>query len=103
KTHTVITMFPPLFGLVATGTFGILFLYGLEWIERHRIHGVLEKYVSKNVAKAILEDPRSFVDSFTGKKQKVTVLFSDIRGFTSMTESSDEQKLVAQLNEYFLQ
>jgi adenylate cyclase len=39
----------------------------------------------------------------SGRKQSVTVLFSDIRGFTSMTENSDAGKLVAQLNEYFLE
>jgi adenylate cyclase len=53
------------------------------------------------VAKTILEDRRSFVEALKGRKQPVTVLFSDIRGFTSMTESSDADKLVAQLNEYF--
>ena len=42
-----------------------------------------------------------FVEALKGRKQPVTVLFSDIRGFTSMTESSDADKLVAQFNEYF--
>jgi len=36
-----------------------------------------------------------------GRKKPVTVLFSDIRGFTTMTERSDPDKLVTQLNEYF--
>ena len=58
-------------------------------------------YVSKNVAKTILDDRRSFVEALKGRKQPVTVLFSDIRGFTTMTEKADADKLVAQLNEYF--
>ena len=36
-----------------------------------------------------------------GLKKPVTILFSDIRSFTTWTEQSDPDKLVAQLNEYF--
>ena len=97
----VVAMMPPLFCLVATGSFGIIFEFALEQLERRRYRNVLDRYVSKNVAKTILEDRRSFVEALKGRKQPVTVLFSDIRGFTSMTESSDADKLVAQLNEYF--
>ncbi|MBW8863539.1 MAG: adenylate/guanylate cyclase domain-containing protein [Verrucomicrobia bacterium] len=49
----------------------------------------------------ILEDRRSVEDSLRGIKKPVTILFSDIRGFTTMTEQADAAKLVAQLNEYF--
>ena len=99
--NLVIPMLAPLLCLVATGSFGIIFEYALEQIERRRYRNVLDRYVSKNVAKTILEDRRSFVEALKGRKQPVTVLFSDIRGFTTMTESSDADKLGAQLNEYF--
>jgi len=99
--HLVVAMMAPLFCLVGTSAFGIIFEYTLEQFERRRYRNVLDRYVSKNVAKTILEDRRSFVEALKGRKQPVTVLFSDIRGFTSMTESSDADKLVAQLNEYF--
>jgi adenylate cyclase len=99
--NLVIPMMPLLFCLIATGSFGIIFEYTLEQLERRRYRNVLDRYVSKNVAKTILEDRRSFVEALKGRKQPVTVLFSDIRGFTTMTESSDADKLVAQLNEYF--
>jgi adenylate cyclase len=97
----VVVMMPSLCCLLATGSFGILFEYSLEQLERRRYRNVLDRYVSKNVAKTILEDRRSFVESLKGRKQPVTVLFSDIRGFTTLTESTDADKLVAQLNEYF--
>jgi adenylate cyclase len=97
----VISMMPPLFCLLATGSFGIIFEYTLEQLDKRRYRNVLDRYVSKNVARTILEDRRSFVEALKGRKQPVTVLFSDIRGFTTMTESSDADKLVAQLNEYF--
>jgi adenylate cyclase len=97
----VVALLPPLLCLVTTTSFGIIFEYSLEQLERRRYRNVLDRYVSKNVAKTILEDRRSFVEALKGRKQPVTVLFSDIRGFTTMTESSDAAKLVAQLNEYF--
>jgi adenylate cyclase len=100
--HCVLLMMPPLFCLVATGSFGVVFQFALEQIERRRYRNVLDRYVSKNVARTILDDKRSFEEALRGRKQPVTILFSDIRGFTTMTESSDAGKLVAQLNEYFL-
>lgn len=99
----ILPMAQPLACLIVPGAFGISFQFALEQLERLRTRSLLERYVSKNVAKTILEDQRSFLESLSGRKQSVTVLFSDIRGFTSMTESSDAGKLVAQLNEYFLE
>ena len=97
----VVPMMPALFCFAATGSFGIIFEYTLEQLERRRYRNVLDRYVSKNVARTILNDRRSFVEALKGRKQPVTVLFSDIRGFTTLTEKSDADKLVAQLNEYF--
>jgi adenylate cyclase len=97
----VLPMTQPLFCLVVPGAFGVVFQYALEQFERLRYGKLLGRYVSKNVAKMILQDKRSFVESLRGQKKPVTILFSDIRGFTSMTETCDADKLVAQLNEYF--
>jgi adenylate cyclase len=97
----VLPMMQPLFCLVVPGAFGVVFQYALEQFERLRYRNVLSRYVSANVAKVILDDKRSLEDSMRGQKKPVTILFSDIRGFTSMTETTDADKLVAQLNEYF--
>jgi adenylate cyclase len=99
--NVVVPMMPALFCFVATGSFGIIFEYSLEQLERRRYRHIFNRYVSKNVARVILEDTRSVEDSLRGIKKPVTILFSDIRGFTTMTEKTDAAKLVAQLNEYF--
>jgi adenylate cyclase len=99
--NLVVPMMPALFCFVATGSFGIIFEYTLEQLERRRYRHIFNRYVSKNVAKLILEDTRSVEDSLRGIKKPVSILFSDIRGFTTMTEKTDAAKLVAQLNEYF--
>lgn len=97
----VLPMLQPLLCLFVPGAFGVVFQYALEQIERLRYRNILGRYVSENVAKVVLEDKRSFEESLRGLKKPVTILFSDIRGFTNMTETSDADKLVAQLNEYF--
>jgi adenylate cyclase len=99
--YLVLPMMQPLFCLVVPAAFGIAFQFALEQIERRRTRGFLERYVSKNVAKTILEGKSNFLESVSGRKQSVTILFTDIRGFTSMTERRNATELVEQLNEYF--
>jgi adenylate cyclase len=70
-------------------------------MERARIRSVLDRYVSKNVAELVLSEREEFEKALLGQKRRVTALFSDIRGFTSITENADAGQLVEQLNEYF--
>jgi adenylate cyclase len=91
---------PVLTGFLLSGLLSLGFEYVLERMEKLRTRRTLERYVSKNLVKEILENPDSFYSSLRGVRLPVTVLFSDIVGFTSMTESADPEQLVAQLNEY---
>src|SRR5207253_8753938 len=72
----------------------------LERLEKRRTRRTLERYVSKNLVKEILENPGGYYSSMLGSRKPVTVLFSDIVGFTPMTERADPVALVKQLNEY---
>ncbi|MBI5417046.1 HAMP domain-containing protein [Candidatus Poribacteria bacterium] len=65
--------------------------------ERDKIRNTFSKYVSPQVVNKILEEniPTG------GEKKKMTILFSDIRGFTPMAEIMEPQDVVAMLNEYF--
>ncbi len=62
-----------------------------------RMKSTLTQYVSKEVAEQILNDEVSL----QGKRQKATVLFSDIRNFTTLSEQSQPEEVVELLNEYF--
>ncbi len=59
----------------------------------------LSRIVSPSVAKMIMSDPSGL--RLGGSKGIVTCYFSDIRGFTKMSEGMDPETLVAQLNVYF--
>jgi adenylate cyclase len=69
-------------------------------LEKVRTRAMLERYVSRNVVREILDKSGSFEESLGGVRKDCTMLFSDIRGFTTMTEGADSQALVMQLNEY---
>jgi adenylate cyclase len=57
------------------------------------------RYVSRDVYAQLMENPD--LAELGGRRREMTVLFSDIRGFTSVTERGNPEALVAQLNEYF--
>lgn len=91
---------PPLANLITGSALSLGFEYWLERHEKLRTRRTLERYVSKNLVKEILENPSSFYTSLRGVRIPATILFSDIVGFTTLTESADPEALVSQLNEY---
>jgi len=87
---------------VFCGSTGVGFIYDftLAQVEKFRLRTMFERYNSRNVAKYLIENKASYDAMLTGKRLPVTALFSDVRNFTTMTESSDSHALVAKLNEY---
>jgi len=69
-------------------------------IEKRRIHRTLSRYVSKDIVEEILRAPEAYYASLGGVRKPVAILFSDLRGFTTMTEEREPAELVSQLNEY---
>ena len=96
----LVVVIPVLATFLAGGILSLGIEYVLERMEKLRTRRTLERYVSKNLVREILENPDSFYSSLRGVRIPVTILFSDIVGFTSMTETADPEKLVSQLNEY---
>jgi adenylate cyclase len=96
--------------LVAATTGGALFIVSktraligeasTRQAEAQRIKDVLSRYVSRPVAEAVLQE-QDAVPLGTGRRQRVTVMFTDIRGFTSLSERLAPEEVVAFLNTYF--
>jgi adenylate cyclase len=96
----LLVVVPVQIAFLSGGFLSLLFEYVLERMEKLRTRRTLERYVSKNLVKEILDNPDSYYSSLRGVRIPATILFSDIVGFTSMTESADPEQLVKQLNEY---
>ncbi len=90
----------PLGALLTAGSLGIGLRYTGEQRERRRFRSLLSSYVSEQVAEVISRQPENLSSAFLGERRPVTVLFSDLRGFTRLTEQMPPAALVAQLNEY---
>ena len=103
RADVLLPVVQPSFVLLGIGVFGVLFTVAIEQLEKARIRGVLDQYVSKNVADVVLKHSENFEQMMRGERRNVTIVFSDVRGFTSIFESSDATALVEQLNEYFEQ
>ncbi len=67
--------------------------------EKERITNILGKYITPEVAKKVLEDKDG--TALKGERRECAVLFTDIRGFTAMSENVAPEKIVADLNAYF--
>jgi len=90
----------PLAVLGLSGTACIAWNFAQERRESGRMRSTLERYVSRNVVREILDNRDDFLNALGGTRQPVTVFFSDVRGFTSFSERLDPHSVVEQLNEY---
>lgn len=67
--------------------------------ERERLLVSFTKYVSQHIMEKILTSDEQI--NLNGESRRITVLFSDIRNFTSFSEKYSPEQVVALLNEYF--
>ena len=65
----------------------------------NKVKSTFKKYVSKNIVDKLLENEDSL--NLGGTESEITILFSDIRGFTSMSEILSPTEIVKLLNKYF--
>ena len=72
--------------------------YMTEEKEKKRVRGAFQYYLTASVVEEMLRNPDKL--KLGGEKKDLTVLFSDIRGFTSISERMTPDGLVKFLNEY---
>lgn len=78
-----------------TAVGGLLVIEDLS--NEKRLKGTLARYMTKEVADQLMESDAAL----GGQMQEVAVLFSDIRNFTTISETLGPQETVQMLNEYF--
>ncbi|MGA8221463.1 MAG: adenylate/guanylate cyclase domain-containing protein [Candidatus Acidiferrales bacterium] len=90
---------PALFTLVPNISLVGLYRVLVEEQEKRKVRGAFQQYVSPEVIRRLLIDP----ERVKPRKTEITVLFSDIRGFTTISEKLDAQELADLLNGYLTQ
>ena len=72
--------------------------YASEERQAKKIKKMFYSYVTERVVDELIKHPE--MAKLGGERRMVTILFSDIRGFTSFSENHPPEEVVAQLNEY---
>lgn len=67
--------------------------------EKHVLRQTVSRYVSPQLCEAILQNPALL--NLGGRRQRVTILFADIWGFTSLSEQMPPEQVVEMLNRFF--
>lgn len=68
--------------------------------QEQKLMGTLCRTLSRKLAEEIMKDPDK-QSKLGGTRSTITVLFSDIRSFTTLSEQSSADEIVSMLNEYF--
>jgi len=89
----------PLVAIVATYTALSAYSYVVEQRERRKIRSAFSQYVAPVVVAQMLEDPSRL--KLGGEERVLTVLFSDLQGFTSNSERYTPRQMFELLSEYY--
>ena len=98
--NLVVPVFNVILALFLTHLGIMIYLLLTEELHSRHIKNMFSRYVSPKVVEELVKDPYAEL-KLGGKKQVVTVLFSDIRGFTTLSEELAPEVVVELLNEYF--
>lgn len=93
-----IPLISPLFIIIISFAIIYVYRYLFEEKDKRKIRKIFSHYVSPSVVEVMLKNPEKV--KLGGEKKSCTVLFSDIVGFTTLSEKLEPGKLVTHLNEY---
>ena len=96
---TWVPMVEPVFAVALAAFGGVTYQYVFEGREKRRVKRLFSRYVSKDVYQQLLSNPDDA--KLGGVRRHMCVLFSDIRGFTAVSERGAPEAIVTQLNQYF--
>lgn len=84
--------------LTASYIFFTFYKYFVEQRENKFIQKAFNRYINPNLLYKLKENPESL--KLGGEKKEMTVLFSDVRGFTSLSEKLSPEDLIQLMNTY---
>ncbi|MBI2626886.1 MAG: adenylate/guanylate cyclase domain-containing protein [Parcubacteria group bacterium] len=94
----IVDLLYPNVAIILTLAISVVYQYFSTRKEKKLIQDSFSRYLSPVVIDQILEDPSKL--RLGGEKRELTILFSDIRNFTTISESMDPERLTHFLNRY---
>ena len=95
---TWIQMIPSLSVILLSYISNVVYQFLSEQKEKKKIRGMFQTYMSPKVLKYLEDHPDAF--SLSGEKRDATMFFSDVAGFTTISESLSAEELSVVLNKY---
>lgn len=96
----LLDLLPLLTGLVLMAALGWLFNWHEQQRAQQRIRHLFGRYVSPSVMENLLNNPEQSLLGAVGRR-KITVLFTDINGFSTQCEKRSAEEIMEMLNRYF--
>ena len=94
----VIDVTAPFLGIAFSFLGGLVYTIVIEQREKYRIRKIFQHYVSPAIVNKMLESDS--LPEFGGERRNLSVLFSDIRRFSSFSEVNEPEFVVSRLSEY---
>lgn len=91
-------LFYPLVLIFTGGGFTVSYRYLVEERSAREVRRIFSNYVTERVVNELIKNPE--LAKLGGERREITVLFSDIRGFTSYSEKNAPEVVVSMLNEF---
>lgn len=95
-----VSALPFTFALATCGIAGLAGNFVMQLRESRKLQRFLVRYTSPDFVDEMMSDRAGLYTTLGGVERTVTVFFSDVRGFTSMSENMTPTQVVTQLNEY---
>jgi len=99
--YAVYPLAAPLFAIAATAVALWAFLAITEGRDKRQVRAMFSQYVSPAVLNQLVERPGAVLEAEIGQAERLTILFSDVRSFTSISEVLRPEQTVDLLNTHF--
>ena len=98
--HNILAPVSPFIsGILVPALVSGLYRYSTEYSQFRTLQKYFKSYVSPHILQQLIDNPQSA--TFGGDMVTATVMFTDIRGFTTLSETIPADKLIMGLNVYF--
>lgn len=99
RTGLVLSLLMPVMLILVDAVMNLLYGYLFETRKREQLKGIFGQYVPETHIDEMLKSESGF--AMHGEDREMSVLFADIRGFTTISEKMNAKELVELLNSYF--